>query len=56
MIEALDLSTTLTSPGSVQTLYRKLVKALPDREPATLWDRMLAFRRERGAKLGAAEA
>lgn len=56
MIEALDLSTTLTAQGPVQTLYRKLVKALPERDSATAWDRMLAFWRERGAKLGAAEA
>jgi hypothetical protein len=56
MIEALDLSATLTAPGPVQTLYRKLVKALPEREPATAWDRMLAFWREQGAKLGTAQA
>lgn len=56
MIEALDLSAALTAPGPVQTLYRKLVKALPDREPETAWDRMLAFWRERGAKLGTAQA
>jgi hypothetical protein len=56
MIEALDLSATLTAPGSVQTLYRKLVKALPGREPATPWARMLAFWRERGLKPGAVEA
>jgi hypothetical protein len=56
MIAALGLSATLTAPGPVQTLYRKLVKALPEPEPATAWDRALAFWRERGAKLGAVEA
>jgi hypothetical protein len=56
MIEALDLSAALTAPGPVQTLYRKLANALPDREPETIWERMLAFRRERGARLGAAQA
>ena len=56
MIEALDLSATLTAPGPVQTLYRKLVRALPERERATPWARMLAFWRGRGARLGAARA
>ena len=56
MIEALDLSTTLTASGPVQTLYRKLVKALPEREPTTPWARMSAFWRQRGLKLDAAEA
>ena len=60
MIEALDLSATLTAPGPVQTLYRKLDKALPDRGPATLGERMLAFWRDRkgrlGERLGSAEA
>jgi hypothetical protein len=56
MIEALDLSATLTAPGPVQTLYRKLVKALPEREPATPWARVSAFWRQRSLKLGATEA
>jgi len=56
MIEALDLSATLTAPGPVQTLYRKLVRALPERERATPWARMLALWRGRGARLGAARA
>lgn len=56
MIEALDLSAALTAPGPVQTLYRKLVKALPEREAATVWDRMRAAWRERGARLGTVRA
>ncbi len=56
MIETLDLSAALTAPGPVQTLYRKLVKALPERAPATVWDQALAFWRDRGAKLGTARA
>lgn len=54
MIQALDLSATLTAPGPVQTLYRKLVKALP--EPSTPWDRVLAFWRERRPSLDEAKA
>jgi len=56
MIEALDLSAALTAPGPVQTLYRKLVKALPEREAVTPWTRVLAFWRQAGARLGVAEA
>jgi hypothetical protein len=56
MIEALDLGAALTAPGPVQTLYRKLVRALPEREAATAWDRLWAFWRERGARLGTAQA
>jgi len=41
MIEALDLSAVLTAPGPVQTLYRKLLKALPEREAKMPWTRML---------------
>jgi hypothetical protein len=41
MIEALDLSAALTAPGPVQTLYRKLVRALPEREVVMPWTRML---------------
>jgi hypothetical protein len=56
MIEALDLSATLTSPGPVQALYRKLVRALPEPERATPWGRALAFWRERRPSLGVAKA
>ncbi len=56
MIEALDLSAALTAQGPVQTLYRKLVKALPEREAATPWAWVLAFWREQSAKLGLAQA
>lgn len=55
MIQALDLSAALTAPGPLQTLYRKLVKALPEPE-ATPWDRVVAFWRERRPSLGAAKA
>jgi hypothetical protein len=55
MIQALDLSAVLTAPGPIQTLYRKLVKALPEPE-ATPWDRMLAFWRERRPSVGVAKA
>lgn len=56
MIEALDLSAALTAPGPVQTLYRKLVRALPERETVTPWTRVLAFWRRAGARLGVAQA
>jgi hypothetical protein len=56
MIEALDLSAALTAPGPVQTLYRKLLKALPEREVVTPWVRMAAFWRKRGLRLRATEA
>lgn len=56
MIEALDLGATLTAQGPVQTLYRKLVKALPEREQTTVWDKALAFWRDRRPSLGVAKA
>jgi len=54
MIEALDLSEVLTAPGPIQTLYRKLLRALPERETVTPWRRLLAF--WRGKRLSVAEA
>jgi len=53
MIEVLGLGAALTAPGPVHTLHRKLVQALPEREPATAWGGMLAFWRERSVKWGA---
>jgi len=56
MIEALGVGAALTAPGPVQTLRCKLLKAMPEGAPATVWDRMLAFWRARAVKLGAVRA
>ncbi len=53
MIEVLGRGAALTAPGPVHTLHRKLVQALPEREPATAWRGMLAFWCERSVKWGA---
>jgi hypothetical protein len=55
-IETMELGAALTAPGPVQTLYRKLVKALPEPESSTPWTKVLAFWRDTRPKLGVAEA
>lgn len=54
MIETLDLGAALTAPGPVQTLYRKLIKALPEPDRSTPWDKALALWRDSRPKLGVA--
>ena len=56
MIETLDLGAVLTAQGPIQTLYRKLVKALPEPDLSTPWDRALAVWRDLRPRLGMAEA
>lgn len=51
-IQALDISAILAAPGPVQTLSRKLAKALPEPRSAPAWTRALALGRRWRPNLG----